>query len=352
VPTFYQDIAKLLVNRYFASVLTTSIDTLLEQVLMANGLRSGSDYAVVSLAERLQSPSDPLADRGGPALPILKLHGDLSQRDVAITPEEVDHILTPQRGLVKGELSRDMVLVGYRFESEPINKWLTWTRGRLWWVSAERPTPDEVERIQEVHRVEYVDGDNGDPTQFFGLLNICLAQSTMQVEPPEGVLEGTFDVEKGVSSLQPTSADLEQELLRQRLAQKNSTLRSLEQQVASQGPNPQLQVQMDYERSQVADIENELRTAVYASDQIIAIVNAVARSVRRYGADPGSASFVRKQVNTIKAEYERTPPNQDVIGAAIGATLFVAGRLGPQVVDSELLAQLADIAPGSARSVL
>jgi hypothetical protein len=351
IPTFYQDMARLLVNGYFASVLTTSIDTLLEQALAANGMRSGSDFVVVSLAEPRELPSNLHDGLESPALPILKLHGDLAQQDVAITPEEVDRILAPRRGLVKGELSRDMVLVGYGFESEPINKWLTYTSGRLWWVSVERPTPDEIGRIQEVHEVEYVDGGSGEPTQFFGLMNIRLARLTVQPVPAEEGLESTFAPEMAARSFQPSSADLEQELLRQRLAQKKSTLRSLEQQAASQGPNPQLQAQMDYERSQLVDIENKLRTAVYAPDQIIAIVDKVARSARRYAADPNSAFYLRREVNSIKAEYKRTAPNQDVIGAAIGATLILANRLGPEVVDPKLLAQLADIAPGSARSV-
>ena len=351
VPTFYQDIARLLVHRYFASVLTTSIDTLLEQALAANGLRTGSDYVVVNLAERPKSAPDMYGSLVGPALHILKLHGDLAQQDVAITPEEVDRILMPQRGLVKGELSRDMVLVGYGFESEPINNWLTWTPGRLWWVSAERPSPDEIGRIEAVHQVEYIDGDNGDPTQFFGLLNIRLAQTPTQMESSSRGLKGVSDTEDTDFSVQPLSGDLEPELLRQRLAEKKSILRKLEQEAAYQGPNPQLQAQTDYERRQIAEIENQLRIAVYGPEQIIATVNAVARSARHSGADPGSVSFLRRQANTNRDEFKRTPPNQDVIGAATGAVMDLASRLGPEVVDSNLLAQLAAIAPSSAGSM-
>lgn len=180
VPLFYQDLALLIKAGYFERILTTNIDTLLEQSLDIAGLQAGYDYHVTSLGvspTRTDAPEDLPSDWGEHArhIHIVKLFGDLAQEQINITPEEIDGALRSQRRYVKSELEGDIVMVGYNLESKPINEWLKHTgrrRGQLWWVAGDwEPQSDFHEWAQQLRPVT---GRAGRPEEFFGQLKLRL----------------------------------------------------------------------------------------------------------------------------------------------------------------------------------
>lgn len=373
VPRFYQDLAILIDHGYFQQILTTGVDTLLEQALEGIGKRRGIDYQVTSFFGAARGASRKVAVQPETPTPIriVKLHGDLSQSNMAITPGEIADVLLPNRYAVKGALHGDLVMVGYQFESPPVTEFLTWSGGEIWWVSPKRPPPDQI-RLQLEHEMHFLTGTNAEPQTFFGLLNIVLSRlrtsneiEMLQAALPEdekaslimparpravASLESAQAVALSSYSSLPSGPQLEEQYLRGQLQQCQANLSRLEQQISSTGEkNVEVQIQIDYQRHQIAQLEDQLRALTYPADVVIDLVREVANAVRRQSNDPGAISFMRKQVNTLTDEYARTPPSQEVIGAAIGATILLAERLGKEVVDDELVRRLLPLAPSTAR---
>jgi hypothetical protein len=371
VPRFYRDLAQLLIGRYFTHVLTTSFDSLLEGALNELGLTAQRDYDVISLGA---DPSRRLGSRSAydteAVLTLVKLHGDLAQLKVALSPEEIEQALRAQQAMVKGELSQDMVVVGYDFESEPVSRWLRWTPGTLWWVSEEQPSGEPIAALEEKRPIRYIEGSSARPEEFFGvLLTVLKSMAPRWTEEdwsdwgsgleswdgaPMSSAEGP--ISKGLVSTPPSSLsttlpgpdDLELRYVQQQLQSSRSVLSSLEQQATTKmGPDVSLKVQIDYQQQQIAQLEARLRELAYGGSYVVDLMRRITNSVRRAGGDSGAVSFLTKQTNTVKKEYERAEPNQDVVSAAIGATVYLAGRLGPDAVDQEAVTDLGSIAPGA-----
>ncbi len=128
VPDFYIEIARLIRDGYFQHVITSGIDDLLEKALASLGVTS-REYQSISLASEEDRISFVPGDTA--RFLIIKLHGDLQQQKVVVSPEEIEETLGRHRTFVKGELAGNMVMVGYNAESGPVEKWLTlWTADR------------------------------------------------------------------------------------------------------------------------------------------------------------------------------------------------------------------------------
>jgi hypothetical protein len=354
VPRFYQDLARLVKDRYFSDVLTTSIDTLLEDALGGIGLQVTRDYQVINLgADPSQTSTHSTYDTVPPTT-IIKLHGDLAQYQVLLSPDEIEGALKHGRALVKGELRQDTVVVGYDFESEPVNRWLSWTPGRMWWVNPEQPTGEHRERLEQKRDPQYIDGPNAHPAQFFGVLLTMLQRQPLSLGPesledwelvsPEGLEFSKGLVGEGL----PAADELEAQYLHDQLRSSEAVLSSLEQRMAVEGKgNLALEAQIDYQRREVAKLETQLRELSYEGSEVVRLIRRIANSLNRQGGDPGAVTFLRKQANTVKAEYGRAEPNQDVVSAAIGASAFLASRLDPDLVDRSAVQDLASAAPGA-----
>jgi hypothetical protein len=361
VPRFYRDLAQLLKDRAFSHVLTTSFDSLLEGALSELGLTIQRDYEVISLGA---DPSQRSARRSRydteAAITLTKLHGDLAQLNVALSPEEIEQVLRSQQAMVKGELSQDMVVVGYAFESEPVNRWLRWAPRKLWWVSEERPVGDQIEDLEEKRPIGYIQGSSARPEEFFGVLLTVLKSMAprcdyLEAEPTSDSAEGQesslppASVEAVGSRKLPGPDDLELQYVQQQLQSSRAVLSSLEQQAAAKmGADRSLKVQMDYQLQEIAKLEARLRDLSFSGARVVELMRRIISSVRRARGDAGAISFLTKQANTVEKEYDRAAPNQDVVSAAIGATVYLAGRLGPKLVDQQAVADLGSIAPGAA----
>jgi phosphoglycolate phosphatase-like HAD superfamily hydrolase len=344
VPLFYQDLVRLIEAGYFLHILTTNIDTLLEQALNGAGLRPDRDYEVISLGARKLQHHQPEPD--GPRVTVVKLHGDIAQQQAAITPDEIAEVFQRHSRLVEAELSGDMVMVGYQLESDPVNWWLRSTYGEpaaepptLWWVDEERPgvtwlvSPDPKDPP-----IEYVEGESGKPEVFFGRLLYELEQrgrallSSKSLQAPLGAdQEGHLDAE----------------YLRGQIRRSQQVLSSLEQQVIPGEKDTQIEAQIDYQRRTIAKLEDQLRGLEVSRERLLKLMGQVRDSAREANADPTTVKFLDSQVQMVTEEYRRYTPNQDIVTASTSATVVLAERLGPQVVDQDVVRELATFTPGA-----
>ena len=348
VPLFYQDLTALLWAGCFTDILTTNVDTLLEQALNLGGFRPGSTYQVINLGTDRSPPPDS-ETTGAPSrlVRIFKLHGDLAEQVVNVTAEEIKTALEPQRRLVKGELRGDIVMVGYKFESPPIDHWLTLTSGEIWWVCQEPPDPRQLDPIAAVRPVNMIVGSIGAPNEFFGVLEATVLQ-TAPVAPAATAEAVDFAAGAGA---EPAVAVIDQaDLVRTRIARSQAVLYSLEQQVAPSERNLPTQQQIDYQRGEIIKLEDQLRDLspeITDIDHVTSLIRQIVVAAEQTGVDQGTLAFLRSQLSAVEAEQAGGRPNPHVVSAAIGATLVLAERLGPEVARPDLVQELASYLTGA-----
>jgi len=135
------------------------------------------------------------------------------------------------------------------------------------------------------------------------------------------------------------------------LQRSRAVLLALKQSQTPGEKDQQLELQIEYQRQQIVELEARLREIQPNRDRLLDLMKTVRRSVnaaaRKEYVDPNAASFMRKQVSAIQGEYRRETPNQSIVAAAIGATVVLAERLGAEVVDPAVVQQLAAYAPST-----
>jgi hypothetical protein len=361
VPLFYQDLATLISAGVFTHILTTNVDALLEQALSSAGLRRKADYDVMVLSV----PRDPTGPpEFSPDVPVLivKLHGDLGQTEIPIGDLEIEQAIRSQRLFVKGELRGDIVMVGYEFESMPIEDWLKrMTVGaELWWVNPEPPDQLRMAPIEQSREVIYIERENADPQNFFGVLATMLLRV-----PVTRTLTTSFDefvkasasgqtspdaISRGIP--QESEADLELEVLRGQLQRAQTVKRSIEQTLPSGDSSTQQETQLEYQRKQATQLEDEVRARGQhlLVELMQSMEDAVARTQQdpsRSGLlDPDTVGFLNEQISAVRRESSKPDPNQHVVSAAMGALSVMADRLGRDVFPEDVTARLASFSPG------
>lgn len=266
VPDFYFDLVQLLIDEVFLTVVTTSIDPLLEQALSFSGLRRDEAYLVVKPERRTKA--SPRLSKTAPSkiIKIVKLNGELPGFEAAITPDELQQLLIPQRSPVQSDhRTHEIVLVGYNLASEPANKWIARTQAGLWWVSPVRPEQNQVDSLGAARLYSFLDGSNADPKQFFGILRMGL-QSLTEPIPKAPISKYTLSIEsypteaafpRGGTSM--GDSDIEPQFLVQRLDQHVRRKRELEAQalyVSAVDQNTETQIA--YESTQISAIQQRL----------------------------------------------------------------------------------------------
>jgi hypothetical protein len=148
----YQALAMLCAQNYFDLVLTTNMDPLLDDALAAAQLWR-RDYLLIVNGVIRPDRLDLLLGGQSPRVKIVKLHGDLFQRFMAWTVEEMDDFLTqvmPQlRPAVAG---RDMLVVGHSLRDERIRELAQSTGGTLWFTHPQK-VPDHLAKSDTMRAV-------------------------------------------------------------------------------------------------------------------------------------------------------------------------------------------------------
>jgi hypothetical protein len=360
VPAFYQSLALLVKAGFFSHILTTNIDTLFEQALLSTGLQQGRDFRVISLGQRedssaqnkmysqfkgyddiRQQSSFRMIDSSDLPLAVLvvKLHGDIASRQTAYSMDSINAALNSQRSFLRSEFTGDLLFVGYRFESEPINHWLEWVPGEFWWIDSKAPENEQFAALEDRRPVSFVSGPVASPDQFFSYLANQLLSLPASLNPAE-------DTEEAYTAGSKTTQEVsEEQYLRAELSRNQALLLSL---VQSASPGDRSgQAQTDYQRRLVAELEDQLRSLESSQARLLRLMSDLRQACREVGIDPNATSFINSQLKIIRKEYEREIPNQAIVSAAVGAAVLLAERLGSELIDVELIEELASFAPSA-----
>lgn len=334
VPPFYRDVARLLQRRAFTRVLTTSVDTLLEQALDEIGERRGLDYAVLSPPLLQPGKRDVRRD---PPVTIVKLYGDLAQEQfVDLTfgePEMAKRLLLDDRATLRAEIKPGAVVVGY----EPRGRLLEKVFYRLsgsWWVNASQESCDSAMSFGDVRCLF---GDRGAPEVFFPDLYALVqvmedAERRSQRRPPQD------RDDPGVVAVLEDDDALEVEMLKRQLDSTRQDMAQMTRQVAPTKGGSLRQEQLALQRLQVVRLENQLRQLTTTTGDICGVLEAVAAALE--GDEPDAAAFVRSQSDLVGKQYASDKPNEVVIGAALGAVQMLVDSLGGTPLDPELAQEL------------
>jgi CheY-like chemotaxis protein len=143
VTSGYQALATLCAQNYFDLVLTTNMDPLLDDALAAARLWR-RDYLLMVNGVIRPDRLDLLLGSQSPRVKIVKLHGDLFQRFMAWTVEEMDDFLTQISPALKQAVAgRDVLVVGHSLRDERIRDLAQSTGGALWFTHPQQ-VPDHL----------------------------------------------------------------------------------------------------------------------------------------------------------------------------------------------------------------
>ena len=340
VPLFYQDLAALVVNGFVTHILTTNVDTLLEQAFTAVGLSEGFDYVVVVVGSQLATAaSDPPTSDWGTTTSIVKLYGDLGQEQLPMGADEIERVLSEHRAFVKPELETDLIVVGHRINPDgarAIDRWLARGGGELWWVHPEPPDPDLIQPIQSSRPLTVISGEEqGDPEAFFGQLNLHLIRlPAIEVLGSAGASPGD---------------DLEQQFLKGRIEKAQVTKYSVEQNAVPGVEDVAVQANIGYLTEKVASYDSQLRDLAPV-DAGSLLTRLVDEASSMQGVEPSTVDFLTQQAAIVERELQAPEPNRLVVSAAMSAANSVAqglaGSLSAGLTD-ELRSAAATYSGGS-----
>jgi hypothetical protein len=349
VPLFYQDLGAILKAGYFSRVITTNYDNLLEQALESTPVpwRRDRDYHVIDVpAFTREALKRHLASLGRHGVLILKMHGDLRQEGDPIDFTELESALFDHRKTLYQELSEDLVVVGYERESPGIDKALhAQSGGTIWWVSETAIDPTLQSTLEAVRAVNVIDGPEASPQRLFGTLWTLLSRLPDAAGSgyDHSVDQQTLDsVVPGETDPNLPSTDLEHDVLRASLARAKDELERLRQS-SPPGANPNIDAQIDYQRAQIASLEDQVR--IRQKDKIQSLLNDILGRARTGSLDPATLAFLEQEANLVESQFPLSSPNQDIISASIAAIAVLSARLGPLVAPPESVRELSSFAP-------
>ncbi|HJW93235.1 MAG TPA: SIR2 family protein [Thermoanaerobaculia bacterium] len=341
VPSFYQQLAQLIRERFFPLIITTNYDTLLEQALDSVGFRA-FDYRVTTFDGG--TPISTSTGGGSELVHIVKLHGDLARKVIHFTPEAVDGALQSSRQFVKSELRGDLIMVGFSFGDDAINRWLSHGSSReVWWVAPKPPDDPQVVTswAQEWHELT---GSFGNPAIFFAQLSLRL----LRLAQP-----GT------ASPDQPLADTLQGEIRRAQ-----NVLYTLEQSAAAGSRPPDVQEQIVYQKKQMSVLEEKMWSLPEVKPAVIQVVSLIRDDILNAHQDQSNdfrideplKNYLHQQIDTLKTEMAKEKPDRFLVSASLSATLALADRFttdyGSDIIQPEHLRRLAQLAPLAAGKVI
>lgn len=166
----YQYLAKLIKSRYFKLIFTTNFDTFLEDALYDISLRT-CDFQTLICGKDMADSISKIAAQPTPQIKIIKLHGDLNARILALLPDEIFQFSQTVETLLTEQLKKDVIIVGHRMLDNDINRTITADGGELWYVNPEKPALDKfIGQAASVRKSYQVHGEKGTFDYFFKTL--------------------------------------------------------------------------------------------------------------------------------------------------------------------------------------
>lgn len=323
VPSFYRDLADLVVAGFVTHVLTTNVDSLLEQALDRAGLRAGTGYKVVVLGSPEPRPSS-----NDPDLTLVKLHGDLGESLLPVEPEEIGQVLHEQRKTFRSELLDELVVVGHRLsgsEPEPLDKWLVMSSSApLWWASPEPPEAGSgpLADLAGTRPVRLLLGaERGTPEGLFARLSFELLG--LPALRAADVVGDDVDDHR-----------LEVEFHRSELLKTRSAALDLNEQVVPGVHDPALASELAEQRRRSAAQEEQLSNIVgeVTEDRPLrSTTDAIGRLIgeaSRLDAGQSTVDFLRSCARLIRQQASGDHPDLALVQTALAAALGVAEGFG------------------------
>jgi hypothetical protein len=363
VPSFYQDLALTVRERFFPVIVTPNVDALLELALEGVGLRN-SDYVVTTLGSPRTDADRPsprnLRPGGGPLTHIVKLHGELAENIAQLTPGQIDEAIGASRQWIKGEPSSDLIMVGHVPGEPAVDAWLSRTPHReLWWISAEDVTPAVVGAwSDDLHALT---GDLGRPQIFFQQIALRLLRAAEASDIPAPAEEGleSVDRESVTRSFGNTARERDSlvDTLQREILRSQSVLSSLAQEGLPGARPAEAQAQIQYEKKRLSSLADRVRLLPEVKPRVLELVDRILDRIRK--ADPsatpnalvGVIEYVEHEAGALRREFLTETPNRFIVSGSLGATLAVADRLyteyGEPVVSADDLRALIALVPNA-----
>jgi hypothetical protein len=343
IPQFYRDLADLVVAGYVTDVLTTNVDTLLEQALDAAGLRRGFDYtvAVVGSPGRLSPDGSPPQ---AVKLQVVKLYGDIGESILPVGAESIEAALQYGRTLFKKQMAYDLIVVGHDLGDppQPIDSWLARRKGgELWWV---HPGPERVrvEALALDKDVVLIEGeDRATPDAFFGRLSLHLLR--LPALDAADALEGRPEAAM-------SEDELETEFVKGKLLKSRAVTYGLQAQRIPGVEDPVVGTQLAYEQSLQAELETKLRWAQQPPPDLL---TEAAQVLDRMVLEASQAiplvrtsvvSFLDSQAKAVANEIAAPNPDPGVVAGAVAAADTVCRSSLGSVISQDTTADIASVA--------
>ena len=174
----YISLAKLIKSGYFELILTTNIDTMLEDALRTQEF---ADFQVIIIDEEMTTGKlEAILKTRTPKVKIIKLHGDIHARRFAFTPREILTNVNVVEKLLSQILVGDTIIVGHSSRDEDLTRCIGTDGGSLWYVNPSKISMEQLKpRIPRLAKSQHqiISGDNGYFNRFFMLLHNELIQT-------------------------------------------------------------------------------------------------------------------------------------------------------------------------------
>jgi hypothetical protein len=209
-------------------------------------------------------------------------------------------------------------------------------------VSEEPPPGQQIESIEESRQIVHVHGESARPEVFFGQLLYLLEQAGRASVPAKA----KAPLHKGGEDQpRPIEEYSDAEYLREQVRRSQQILYGLQQRIIPGEGDQYLGAQIAYQRHTIAKLEDQLRGLAESRERLLKLATQVNDAVQQARqVDPRTKNFVDNQLGTITDEFSRDEPNQDIVSASTSTMVVLAERVGPEVVDSDVVRELASFA--------
>jgi hypothetical protein len=138
----YVSLAKLIKLGYFELVLTTNIDTMLEDALRSQEF---TDFQTVVIDDEMTTEKlETLLRARTPKVKIIKLHGDIHARKFVFTPKEILTNINAVEKLLSQILIEDTIIVGHSSRDEDLTRCIGTDGGSLWYVNPSKISMEQT----------------------------------------------------------------------------------------------------------------------------------------------------------------------------------------------------------------
>jgi nucleoside phosphorylase len=208
----YRALARLIRARYFATILTTSIDSSLEDALIEEGLSPQSFQVLIPDRDTDEYIVQALNEHTG-RVRIIKLHGSLREGAIGATFPDFFELRPALLESVQRLLNQDSLIVGSIEREDDISRALTRSgRGSVYYVLPHAPASgDSVVKLIEARgnapETYLIAGQYGDFDRFFTALETHLLQGASLSSVQADISAADESVQDQTSTQQSSSQE-------------------------------------------------------------------------------------------------------------------------------------------------